>query len=77
MKIKTMALAVVATSFAASAALAQTGTMQPIPNPPEKSSAAKHHAAKRKVKKPAAMATAPMPNGQSSAAPASTEPPKE
>lgn len=44
MKLKTIGLALVATAFMASAALAQTGTMQPIPNPPEKAKA--HHAKK-------------------------------
>ena len=51
MKIRTIGLALVASGFMASAALAQTGTMQPIPNPPEKAKAhhakKKHHAAKK------------------------------
>ena len=36
MKLKTIGLALVATAFMAGQALAQAGTMQPIPNPPEK-----------------------------------------
>ena len=51
MKLKTFGLVLVATGFMASAALAQSGTMQPIPNPPEK------HKMKHKAKpkaKPAA-----------------------
>ena len=44
MKLKTFGLALVATAFMASAALAQSGTMQPIPNPPEKAKM-KHHKA--------------------------------
>ncbi len=55
-KLKTFGLALVATAFMASAALAQSGTMQPIPNPPEKPKAA-HHKAKHKAK-PKAAATA-------------------
>lgn len=50
MKLKTLGLALVATAFMASSALAQSGTMQPIPNPPEKHKAAHHK------KKPAAKA---------------------
>ncbi len=49
MKLKTFGLALVATAFMASAALAQSGTMQPIPNPPEKAKV--HH---KKKAKPAA-----------------------
>ena len=48
MKLKTFGLALVATAFMASAALAQSGTMQPIPNPPEKAKPhKKHHMAKK------------------------------
>lgn len=47
MKLKTIGLALVATGFMASAALAQTGTMQPIPNPPEKAKPMKHHHKKK------------------------------
>ncbi len=36
MKLRTIGLALVATTFMAGQALAQAGTMQPIPNPPEK-----------------------------------------
>ena len=71
MKLKTIGLALVATAFMASAALAQTGTMQPIPNPPEKAKAAHHAKKKHAVKKaeatsadakaPAADAKAPAP----------------
>ncbi len=53
MKLKTLGLALIATTFMASTALAQTGTMQPIPNPPEKAKATHH-----KKKKPAAKAEA-------------------
>jgi hypothetical protein len=53
MKLKTFGLALLATAFMASAALAQSGTMQPIPNPPEKAKM-KH---KKKMAKPAADAT--------------------
>lgn len=68
MKLKTIGLALVATGFMASAALAQTGTMQPIPNPPEKAkpmhkAKKKHHMAKApaaaEAKAPAAEAKAP------------------
>ncbi len=55
MKLKTFGLALVATAFMASAALAQSGTMAPIPNPPEKAKM-KH---KKKMAKPAADAAAP------------------
>ncbi|MFI4966852.1 MAG: hypothetical protein ACHP9T_15990 [Caulobacterales bacterium] len=43
MKLKTIGLAFVATAFLAGSALAQSGTMQPIPNPPEKAKMMKHH----------------------------------
>ena len=36
MKLKSIGLVFVATAFLAGSALAQPGTMQPIPNPPEK-----------------------------------------
>jgi len=55
-KIKTLGLALIATTFMASTALAQTGTMQPIPNPPEKAKPVHH-----KKKKPAAKAEAAAP----------------
>ena len=42
MNLKTIGLALVATAFMASSALAQSGTMQPIPNPPEKAKTMKH-----------------------------------
>jgi hypothetical protein len=41
-KLKVLGLALVATAFMASSALAQSGTMQPIPNPPEKAKTMKH-----------------------------------
>jgi hypothetical protein len=71
-KLKTIGLALVATGFMASAALAQTGTMQPIPNPPEKAKPThkakkKHHAAK-----PAAAAAS-----TETKAPAATPPAKK
>jgi hypothetical protein len=53
MKLKVICLALVATAFMAGQALAQAGTMQPIPNPPEKAKA--HH--KKKAKPAAADAT--------------------
>ena len=43
MKLKTIGLALVASAFMTSTAFAQAGTMQPIPNPPEKAKTAKHH----------------------------------
>lgn len=49
MKLKTFGLALVATAFMASSALAQSGTMQPIPNPPEKAKPAHHKKAKHKT----------------------------
>ncbi|THD55552.1 hypothetical protein [Phenylobacterium sp.] len=52
MKLRTIGLAFVATAFMAGAALAQSGTMQPIPNPPEKAKAVHH----KKKAKPAASA---------------------
>ncbi len=56
MKLKTFGLVLVATGFMASAALAQSGTMQPIPNPPEK-----HKVKPKKKAKPAAKADAAAP----------------
>jgi hypothetical protein len=53
--LKTIGLALVATAFMASSALAQSGTMQPIPNPPEKAKTMKH---KKKMHKAAAKAEA-------------------
>ena len=50
MKLRTIGLALVASAFMTSAALAQSGTMQPIPNPPEKTKPMhhkKHHMAKK------------------------------
>jgi hypothetical protein len=52
-KLKTIGLALVATAFMAGQALAQAGTMQPIPNPPEKAKPMKHkmkHHAKHMAK---------------------------
>ncbi|HEX4712239.1 hypothetical protein [Phenylobacterium sp.] len=75
MKLKTIGLALVATGFMASAALAQTGTMQPIPNPPEK--AKPMHKAKKKshMAKPATEAKTPAADAK---APASAPaPPKK
>jgi len=43
LKLKTIGLALVASAFMTSTAFAQAGTMQPIPNPPEKAKSAKHH----------------------------------
>jgi hypothetical protein len=60
MKLKTLGLTLVATAFMASAALAQSGTMQPIPNPPEKAKMA-HHKKKAKAAAPAAEAAAAKP----------------
>ena len=56
MKLKTLGLALVATAFMASAALAQSGTMAPIPNPPEKAKV--HHKKKAKPAADAAKADA-------------------
>ena len=50
MKLKTIGLALVATAFMAGQALAQAGTMQPIPNPPEKAKTMKHHMKKHHAK---------------------------
>jgi hypothetical protein len=54
-KLRTFALAFVATAFMASAALAD---MQPIPNPPEKAKV-KHHKMKAKAAAPADAAAKP------------------
>jgi hypothetical protein len=62
-KLKTLGLALVATAFMASSALAQSGTMQPIPNPPEK-----HKTVHHKKKKPAAKAEAAAPAKDAAAA---------
>ena len=43
MKLKTIGLALIASAFMTSTAFAQAGTMQPIPNPPEKAKTHKHH----------------------------------
>jgi hypothetical protein len=71
-KLKTIGLALVATGFMASSALAQA-TMQPIPNPSDKAAhAAKQHKAK---KKKAAKAEAAAP-ADASKAPADATPKK-
>jgi hypothetical protein len=56
-KLRTIGLAFVATAFMAGSALAQSGTMQPIPNPPEKSKSM-HHKMKHKAMMKGAPATA-------------------
>jgi hypothetical protein len=66
-KLKTLGLALVATAFMASAALAQSGTMQPIPNPPEKAKAMHH---KKKVKAAAPADAAKTADAAKPAAPA-------
>jgi hypothetical protein len=53
MKLKTLGLTLVATAFMASAALAQSGTMQPIPNPPEKAKMKPHKKMHHMAKKDA------------------------
>jgi hypothetical protein len=58
MKLKTLGLALVATAFMAGSALAQAGTMQPIPNPPEKAKPM-HHKKKTKAAAPADAAKPP------------------
>jgi hypothetical protein len=72
-KLKTIGLALVATGFMASAALAQTGTMQPIPNPPEKAKPM-HKTKKKHAAKPAAAAPAAAADTK---APAAAAPPKK
>ena len=57
MKLRTLGLALVATAFMTGEALAQAGTMQPIPNPPEKHKMMKHK--KKAAKKAEATADAP------------------
>lgn len=73
MKLKTIGLALVATAFMVSAALAQTGTMQPIPNPPEKAKPMhhkkKHAAAKKTEVNPEAAASSAGPAAVPAAAP--------
>jgi hypothetical protein len=68
MKLKTFGLALVATAFMASAALAQSGTMQPIPNPPEKHKV--KHKAKPKAAADATKADSTTPADAKPAAPA-------
>ncbi|MDB5428797.1 MAG: hypothetical protein JWR47_2654 [Phenylobacterium sp.] len=75
MKLKTIGLALVATGFMASTALAQTGTMQPIPNPPEKAKPM-HKAKKKHAAKPAAAADAKAPAAEAKA-PAAAAPVKK
>ena len=84
MKLRTIGLALVATGFMASAALAQTGTMQPIPNPPEKAkpmhkAKKKHHAAKKEAANPEAQGSAagPASSAGPAKAPAATPPAKK
>ena len=72
MKLRTIGLALVATAFMASSALAQSGTMQPIPNPPEKAKM-KHH----KKKKAAAPAAAPADAAKPAEAAKPAMPPKK
>jgi hypothetical protein len=75
-KIRTIGLAFVATAFMAGQALAQAGTMQPIPNPPEKAKPMKHkahHKAMAKTEAKADMKTgdkAAMPKTSDKAMPA-------
>jgi hypothetical protein len=55
--LKTIGLALVASAFMTSTAFAQAGTMQPIPNPPEKAKAhhkKHHHMAKKEAEGTAA-----------------------
>ena len=65
MKLRTISLALLASAFMTSAALAQSGTMQPIPNPPEKHKVkAKRHAKKPKATAEAAKATEAKPEAK-------------
>ena len=66
MKLRTIGLALVATAFMAGQALAQAGTMQPIPNPPEKHKM-KHHKAKPKAKADASADAAAKPDAKADA----------
>jgi len=59
-KLKTIGLALVATAFMAGQALAQAGTMQPIPNPPEKAKPMKHKMKHHKAMAKADADKAPM-----------------
>ena len=76
MKLKTLGVALVATAFMGSAALAQSGTMQPIPNPPEKAKM-KHHKAKAKKAAAAAPADAAKPAEAAKPATPPKTPPKK
>lgn len=58
MNLKTIGLALVASAFMTSTAFAQAGTMQPIPNPPEKAKTMKHHKKHHMAKKEPAEGTA-------------------
>ena len=65
MKLRTIGLALVATAFMTGQALAQAGTMQPIPNPPEKHKM--KHKAKAKPKAEASADTAAKPDAKADA----------
>ncbi|HEY2749859.1 hypothetical protein [Phenylobacterium sp.] len=69
MKLRTIGLALVATGFMASSALAQA-TMQPIPNPSDKAAhSAKHSTKKKHAAKPAEAGTPAPADAKSDAAP--------
>ena len=75
MNLKTIGLALVASAFMTSTAFAQAGTMQPIPNPPEKAKSMKHHK-KHHMAAKKAEAAAEAPKAEAKAAPAAAAPAK-
>jgi hypothetical protein len=65
--LRTIGLALLASAFMTSAALAQSGTMQPIPNPPETHKMTAKHKHKHQAKKPDADAKADAKEGKDAA----------